>query len=315
MIIKVITIFGEEIQLNHIFEFCFTQTVGVACDSLSVYFKNESPIDEIAFVKAYEKDKIIFNGFCDNQRTTENQDGFEMFIYARASACLLVDNEAQPFTYNCPSANQLYFNYAKDFGFESSLPEIYSNDKYEVLKGTTCYGAIHQFVYLKSGKYVYVTPDNKLSVYEKSSNIRDLHKYNIISFSSVINRSEPISQINFKRSVGESGYRLHTKSQISDEIGIKRNQYVNLSALPQWQREYIILQKLKSSYEDYKVLEIMVAGYVDEELFRSFDFVHRGVRYDDYVLMEKKYTFDERGERTKLVMKKSVEVKEITYVD
>lgn len=315
MIIKLITISGKEIQPDNVCEFNLTQTVGVPCDCLSVYFKHSCLIEEVVYVKAYQKDKIIFNGLCDRQRTTESKSGFEMFIYARSSACMLVDNEAEPFTYNCPSANQLCFNYAKKFGFTCSLPEIFSNDKYEVVKGSTCFGAINQFVYLKSGSHIYITPENEIKIYKNSKTKKSLDEYKILSFASVINRSEPISQINVKRSLGEGGYRLHIKSQVSDEMGVNRNQYINLTALPQWQREYIILQKLKSSYEDYQTLEITMSGSVSENLYQVFYLAYRGQVYDDYVLMEKKYTFDEKGERTRLVLKKSIEIKEITYVD
>lgn len=315
MKIKVITISGKEIEIKNIFEFNLTQTAGIPCDCLSFYFKHKAPIDEIVSVRAYQGKKIIFNGLCDCQKMTQAPDGFEIFIYARSSASLLVDNEAEPFTYNRPTANQLYFNYAKDFGFTSVLPDIYSNDKYEVAKGSSCFGAINQFVYLKSGKNIYVSPDNEIGVYEQTEDEKSLDKYKIISFASTVNRSEPISCINFKRALGESGYRLHTKSGISDSLAIKRNQYINLSALPQWQREYIILQKLRASYEDYKTVEITVSGAVEENLYQRFSFNRQGLDYDDYVLMEKKYIFDEKGERTKLLLKKMTEIEGITYVD
>ncbi len=315
MNIKAVTISGNEIDIKNIFEFNLTQTAGIPCDCLSFYFKNKTPIDEIVYVKAYQDKKIIFNGFCDCQKMTQAQDGFEIFIYSRSSASLLVDNEAEPFTYNKPTANQLYFNYAKDFGFTSCLPDIYSNDKYEVAKGSSCFGAINQFVYLKSGKNIYVSPDNEIGLYEQTKSKNNFDKYKIISFAATVNRSEPISCINFKQTLGESGYRLHTKSEISDAIAIKRNQYINLSALPQWQREYIILQKLRSSYEDYKTLELIVSGAVEENLYQSFSFNLQEIEYDDYVLMEKKYIFDEKGERTKLLLKKSIKIEGITYVD
>lgn len=315
MIIKAVTISRKEIEIKNIYEFNLTQTADVPCDCLSFCFKDKSKPEEIVSVKAYSDGKLIFNGLCDCQRTAYTSSGSENFIYARSRACLLVDNEAEPFTYNKPTANQLYFNYAEDLGFTCRLPEIYSDDSYEVVKGASRFGAINQFVYLKSGKNIYVSPEDEISVHELSADKKDIDKYNIISFSACINRSEPLSCINFKRILGESGYRLHTKSEMSEKLGIKRNKYINLSAMPQWQREYIILQKLRSSYEDYKTLEITVTGNVSERLYQRFSFSYCGERYDDYVLAEKKYIFDEKGERTRLLLKKITEIEEITYVD
>lgn len=80
-----------------------------------------------------KNNKLIFNGYCDCQRTTADERGFETYIYARSSACLLVDNDAFAYTYNRPSAQSLFDAYAKPFGFSYKLDDIctFKNMKFQ----------------------------------------------------------------------------------------------------------------------------------------------------------------------------------------
>ncbi len=315
MRITVKTISNKSFDIDLITELCFTQTAGVACDSLWFKFRKKADMEEIVTVKAYNGETLIFNGICDCQKIYHNKDGFECYVFARSTAALLVDNEAEPFTYNCPTAKGLCFSLAKDLGFKDSLPDISSRDKYEVSKGMSLYGAISQFVLLKTGRRIYISPENEIRCFEKSDKVKSLNAYRILSLMSIINRGEPISKIIFKKSNSQSGYCLNTAAKISDDLGIKRVQYINLLSIPMWQREYAVLQRLKSSYENYKVLEAMAAGYIGDSLYSRFDCELDGMIYDDYFLTEKKYICDSKGERTVLVLKKQIDIKEVTYVD
>ncbi|MGN0522377.1 MAG: hypothetical protein ACI4IQ_07050 [Eubacterium sp.] len=314
MKINIKTVDSKQYSIDKPVQIAFIRTAGAACDALSVRFKSDAFISEIVNVTAYNGDKLIFNGYCDNQRITQNDDGIEVYFYARSSACLLVDSQAQPFTYNRPTAKQLCLCFADKFGFECCLPEIHSKDKYEVAKGVSCYGAINNFVSLITGSNVYVTPDNRLKLLSQSVNVKSLNDYKIVSASAITNRSEPISEISYKREAS-SGYILHTSSCLSKELGISREQFVNLTSLPQWQRDYTVLKRLKDSFGDYKVLELTVSGYVEDELYQRFNYISAGGKYEDYVLTEKKYTFDKNGRFTRLTLKKILDIKEITYVD
>jgi prophage tail gpP-like protein len=67
--------------------------------------------------EAYNGDKKIFNGFVDRQVASVSGEEKSVFIYARSSAAVLVDNEALPSQYHRPSARQLWFHNAREFGF------------------------------------------------------------------------------------------------------------------------------------------------------------------------------------------------------
>lgn len=316
MKITVQTVDDKEYELKNITELNFTQTAEAACDCFSAVFKSDMPIGEIVTVQVSDNNLLVFNGYCDTQRISEDRDGFEIYFYARSSAALLVDNEAEPFTYNKPTAKQLCFTFAELFGFTCDLPEITIEQKYEVAKGTTCYGAINRFVELTTGEQIYVTPHNSIRLREKGKDAKNFGTYKILSARAITNRSEPLSQICFKRASSSLGYRLHTVARIQDDFKLcDRKQYVNLSSLEQWQREYAVLQKLKDSYKDYKILELAISGYVQEELYQRFSYLSKIGDFEDYLLTEKKYTVDKNGSVTRLILKKEIDVKEITYVD
>lgn len=315
MKISIFTVDEKEYDSLDLCEINFTQTAGVACDSLCFYFKSDNFIEEIHRVAAFDGGSLVFSGHCDCQKRIETESGFENYIYARSCAAVLVDNEALPFTYNCPTSWQLWYSLAKNKGFKNNLPCVVSTDKYEVTKGNSCFSAIRQFVELKTGKIMYVTPESELKCFETSDTIKNLNDYKVLSCTATVNRSEPVSRLCVKKNSTDTAYRLNMKAQISDEIGINRVQYLNLQSLPQWQRENGAVNKLKSSYENYQILEIRVSGFVRDPLYQRFSYSSKGGQYDDYILTEKKYTLDKNGEVTRLTLKKQIDIKEITYVD
>lgn len=315
MIIELTDVNGRKVAIDRFTELCFTQTAGVACDSLWAAFVMDSDIEEICTVKLYINHQLVFSGFCDCQKTTYSTSGFEIYFYARSTACILVDNEAEPYTYQHPSAKQLCFSLAEKTGFSNSLPDISSTEQYEITKGTSCYGAIGQFVQLLTGRYIHITPDNNIELLSQSREIKVLNDYPILSLTETINRSEPLSQIQFKQSSSQEKYNLHTKSMLCDSIGISRTKFINLNSLPRWQRDNTVLLKLKSSFEDYKTLEATVSGYAGEPLLQRFNCNMKQKTYNDYILTQRKYICTKKGTITKLTLKKQMDIKEITYVD
>ena len=207
-----------------------TQTAEVACDSLSIKIIGGKSLDEIERVYAYKNNKLIFNGYCDCQRTTADERGFETYIYARSSACLLVDNDAFAYTYNRPSAQSLFDAYAKPFGFSYKLDDICTFKKYEVSSGSSLYGAINLLVSTITGNSIRINADNEIFMLKPSENILSLNDFSVISAKSIINRSEPISAVNYKKEFSYL-YDCHTYSQLAEKLGFSRQRYVNLAAL------------------------------------------------------------------------------------
>lgn len=314
MKIVLVTTQGKEIVPSGIISAVLTQTAEVACDSLSIKISGGKPFDEIERVFAYKNDKLIFNGYCDCQRATADENGFEVYLYARSSACLLVDNDAFAYTYNRPSARSLFDAYAKPFGFSYKLDDICTFKKYEVSSGSSLYGAINSLVSTITGNSIRINADNEICMLKPSENVLSLNGYSIISAKSVINRSEPISAVDYKKEFS-SLYDCHTYSKLAEKAGFSRRRYVNLVSLPSWQRNYKISKMLKDSFKDYKRLEIKLKGFIDSELFQRFSYSGVLGDFEDYLLFEKIYSVDKNGEQTKLVLRKNIDIEEVNYVD
>ncbi len=306
---------GRIISPSRVCELCFTQTVNVACDSLWAYFATDNVIGEIAEVRAYSNKKLVFNGYCDCQKNMLTENGSEVYFFARSGASVLVDNEAEPFTYEKPTAKQLCFNIAGKYGFKAELDDVICSTKYEVAGGSSCFGAINQFVSLITGEHLTVTPENVIKTIRLSDDIKRLDSHRVTSVTHTINRSEPYSQINYKKSSSEPRYSVHTKSEQAQKLGIDRQLYINLSSLPQWQREHTVLQRLRASYENYQTAQIVFGGYFEGNLLQRYSCDNGRIALDDFALYEKKYVCDKNGEYTRLVLKKNIDVKELTYVD
>lgn len=314
MIFELFDINGNAVHAENIVSYELISEAGAACDGLRLNFIQNSLIGEICTVKAYIDSVLIFNGFCDKQKISMDKSGVSCFIYARSSAALLVDNEALPCQYSKPSARQLWYSNARDFGFECALPEIYTENNYLVSKGTSCYGAINDFVSAVYGAPVYATPDNVLTVYKESEYTKSLNDYNVVSFSYIINRSEPVSEIDYKISSGDD-YSYHFKSDYADRMGIKRRRLYNLSSIPLWQRETTAEKKIKDSLEEYYSVSAEISGECDLKLYDRviFNFAVNDDNEEFYVseLIRSK---GKGGEKTAIVLKKKINGELVNYV-
>lgn len=121
-----------------------------ATDCGFIFYKKA--LSDVRTVCAYQDGVKIFYGFADKFQLSYDEDGYTAFVYARSSACVLVDNEAYPGQYSCPTSRQLWYIHAKPFGFTFGLPEVFTQSEYIVSKGQSCFGAIDKFMQYACGK-------------------------------------------------------------------------------------------------------------------------------------------------------------------
>lgn len=309
MIFILIDIDGREYEVQNAVSFEMIFESDAACAGLRLYFDTDSALPEINTVLAKRNDgTLIFNGFCDVQKESRAVTGFEYFIYARSSASLLVDNEAEPAEYKNPTAKQLFINNARDFGFECALPDIYIENSYIVSKGTSCFGAVNDFVFMAEGTPVYVDENNVLRAYRESSEVKYLDDYDVVSERFDISRCSVISRVDYKINAGEA-YKYHCKNTFADENKIYRSRKINLSGLPLWQREGAAQKKITQSLDEYYSLKVNLAGCCD---FRLYDRVMSDK--GEFSVREIIFSKNEKGEHTALVMKKRAQGRTFNYV-
>lgn len=305
---------GSSFNAEKIISYELIMEADAPCDGLRLNFFCESEIGEICIVKGYRNGRLVFNGLCDKQKLTVSQSGKICFIYARSSAALLVDNEAVPCQYENPSARQLWFSNAKDFGFEINLPELYSQNSYLVSKGTSCYGAINNYISAVSGAPVYATPENVLQIYKESRSVKRLDDYDVSSVSYVINRSEPISEIDYKIHSSDN-YSYHFKSGFVQKMGINRKRMINLSSIPLWQRENNAEKIIKSSLKEYYSVSVVIFGECDLEIYdRIAVDSDAPFKNKEFYVSELSFCRNENGEQTTALLKRKTDGEIINYV-
>lgn len=283
--------------------------IGAACSGLRLYFDSDDEIGEIYSVQVKnDRGTLIFNGLCDLQRESRKADTAEYFIYARSTAAVLADNEAAPFEYKNPTARQLFAVNAKGFGFTCDLPDIYTENSYIVSKGTSCFGAVNNFVFMMTGRSVYVDESNTLKIYSESKTVKRLEDYDVISQSFTINRCDVISRVDYKMNASEE-YKYHYASSLAQRNKIIRSRKMNLSGLPPLQRENAAKNKLAASIDNYYCFKVQLAGDCDFQLFDR-------VKTDkgEFLVYEMIHSKGEQGEETALVLKKKIDGELMNYV-
>lgn len=306
------TIGNDEIEFGSIKAYELSRDSDAACDGLRLTIGNSNIMDELVGIKAYMGSELIFNGLVDVQRDSFNNGGRECFIYARSSASVLLDNEAEPRSYQAPTALALFRCNAEKFGFENKLPMLSIETNYLVNKGTSCFGAINNFVRGLTGKSIVISPKNEIML-AQSDGIIDVSSLNIISEKRAINRGNLISIIDYKID-GDNNYSRHTKSNFLEKRGINASKKINLSTLPIWQREYTARANLMDLTSSYYEVELTAYECVSPMLFDRAVGSSSLENMDGYYVSSVCIILDSNGERTKIKFKKEYDLEDITYV-
>ena len=303
---------GAETEAENIESIELMRDSSAPCDALRLTFFSETPMEETEKAEVEINGEKVFFGYCDSQRETLDKNGMKCFIYARSSACLLLDNEAFPQSYFKPTASALYAVNARRFGFINLLPENSSEFEYSVFKGASCYGAINDFVSASSGKNICVTPYNELCVPEGKP--FSLNKEDVISERRIISRGEGISEIGYKLK-GNEKYIRHIKSRFLENKKIRRSRLRNISAMPEWQRENSLVNSLRNACENYYSYEIELEGFHPLGLYDKAEYISEkfgnlsGCFVSSVNLMQNKNI-----KKTRLTLNRRIEPEAVRYV-
>ena len=304
---------GKKYIVDELTSLEFLSDTDAACDGLKLTYLCGSEPFEVNAVELYSDGKKVFFGYCDKQRYRIVGEDFSVFIYARSSAALLVDNEAQPTTYNAPDTAVLFHCEAEQFGFINKLPALGTEHEYTVPKGCSCYGAINTLVKTLGERKITVTPENKLTVPDGKGIIR-LDEEKVISETKCINRALPFTQIDYKLA-DDSAYIRHYKSRLAEGKSIRRTRKINIAALPRWQREYELKDRLGAGFESYIEAEVVIDGIRFYSLYDRAEFHSSKLGINgEYELCKIAAVFNSNESSTHLTFRKRLDIKEINYV-
>ena len=305
---------GSITEPKEVFSYELSRDADAPCDSLRLCFLYSGKAEEFTLCEVYDGNGLIFCGLCDMQREENEKSGINCFIYARSSACILTDSEAEPYTYESPSARSLFIINAEKFGFTFDMDDVVCKGKYVVSKGCSCYSAINRLVLEKTGRSITVTPDGRITQGTNGKSVK-IESTEVISERRIINRGAPVSQIDYK-TASDGAYSHHIKSRFLERKGISRRKKVNLSALFDWQREGELKNILRSSAAEYDCVEIVLASERNIGLYESIEYADTGVdSLSDYRVCSVCISLDGNGAKTRIRLTREIDLEEIMYVD
>ena len=305
---------GRELTVSGVEAYELSRNSDAPCDSLRLTFEREELLSEIISADMLSDGELIFRGLCDMQKDETTADGFKAVLYFRSMAAVLVDNEAQPYTYDSPTARSMFITYADRYGFKFDMDDCACDGKYPVMKGCSCYAAINTLVSEVRGKNIIVTPDMRL-VLPDEKQVYKAEKDDIIRERRRINRGEVLSVIDYK-TAEEPSYSRHFKSRFAERNRIDRARKINLTSLGAWQREYQLKNALKAGLKKYRSLEVTLSGAHNIGLYSLLEYDSAfGGNCGEYRVSGVYISFDSRGERTVVELERNYDMEEIMYVD
>lgn len=322
---------GEEIWIENFLSCEIDRSIKTPCDSISLSFLSDRPIGEQSEIQAWKGNRMVFNGFVDYQSQTVISDRGKVVIKGRSSACVLVDSECAPVSYQTPSVNDLFARYAEPYGFTSQLPQMVCNYNLDVVKGSSRWTVLYNFVRSLGMDGFFINPENclvPLSVEGKNwvlSNDWEFCRMKSVDnntmpchFTSAelkFKRSSPISKVIYKMDSSDK-YKYSAICHQIAERGIDRERYLNLANIPGWKRTSAVHSVIENSVSEYFTLTVSVGNDPGFQLNDRVDFVDKTIgSFFNLRIREITFLSSGDGEKTIIRLVSGEKVKEDVYVD
>lgn len=234
MKIEAATAKGGSLRLCSPLSLCINREEGVPADDLTAVFPYGEPLVELSALKVTDAGQTLFCGIVDEQSFVLCDAGSYVRVTARSMAALLLDNEAQPQSYNCPCADDIFRRHVLPFG----ITEYYCTKKerparFEIPKGTTQWQAVALFCRNCLGASPVIDAQGRLLMcgYDRSGRALAFGGEGGIACTAVQitdRRCKRLSRVYIKTQAGMR-YSTEFEDREAVEKGIVRERYLNAS--------------------------------------------------------------------------------------
>lgn len=304
---------GSRAVPDQLLSYRWSADVTAGCDGLRLHFLWDGDLPEVYRVRGFDVDgHCCFFGYADQQKLTLAPGQRRGFVYARSSACLLLDNEALPVSLHLPDVDQMVHHYAAPFGFSSALPAGTAPEQYTVAKGTSCFGALQGFMQVLGAKGIFADPENRLRTYGNEAPVT-LPADGILSATAVTERGQAPGIFAYKI-VSAEPYRRRLEAGYFADKKISRCRYINVAAYPPRQRSQVLARKLEQAAAQYRRLEVVLSGVNRLPLYAPVAPANGLPDGENYRVFRREITGTAQQARTSLVLCCQPELEEMYYV-
>lgn len=311
---------GTRLEVAHFLSYELNQSISIPCDSLTVRFLPEVILPELETIEAWQGETLLFNGVVDLQQIAVNDSGATATLFARSTACYLVDNACVPCAYNQPSTTDLFLNHGAPFGLRNRLPCLMLDKVFTIASGSSHWKVIDAVVQSVSNYQIYVNSANELCVFAPTGRTHRIANNGVgsIPFLSACvkaRRSGVVATVLYKT---EQDHRYCYRAQRPDLLArhITTSRCLNLSSLPPWMRGSAVKKVIEDSLKQQFALEVTVQGDTDFYLYDRVDFAEKDLgSYDGLLIGELCYRCDQKGQRCELTLCQHPSGEEEVYVD
>lgn len=152
-----------EVKIDRVFSAVLDCDLSVPADSLKVASDCSRFVAEnIVEIKARENGNTVFSGIVDSVVSTQSKASRSVVISARSAAALLLDNEAEPLSYNRPSPEFISRKHLLPFGITlaDGGKEVFGGS-FRVYKGMSHWQVVESFCRTLYGTVPVITADSR----------------------------------------------------------------------------------------------------------------------------------------------------------
>lgn len=288
---------GHTVLMEHPMSVSISSSESAPADSLRAVFAVEGDVPELCRIEVFDEDETVFSGAVDSQAEEYGLSGHFLTVYARSRAAILLDNEAKPQTYRCPSMRLLMKRHFEPLGFDrfSGSDKVFSGEL-TVTKGMSEWAVLKKFavLFLNTEPRIDRTGTIDVSGCDGDAEIL-LPSEGLISFRRELKNSALVSEIR-ARTRPERGYDMLFASDRAKRSGVCRRRYISTADNRSGSITGIrrILEKSDAAYKR------VIAECRGRVRCRVRDTLLTDRSSRSYRVTEVNYISDSRGERTKI---------------
>lgn len=300
---------GGSIEIKSLTSLKITSGIDSPAASLSADFAPGTLLPELLSVKAYDSNRLLFDGKIDSQKSAVSKDGVIATLDARDSGALLLDNQALPCVMLYAHLGTVFSRFASPYGFiyycarpAASIP------MFTVRAGMSEWDALVNFSRRAYGITPYVSASRVMFSRRKTkAPIVISNSGDGLRFSSISHTFSPYSIVSRVHIRDENGfYSLMVRNPSAARTQTSRKRYVIPATEYAGNVGLDANQRIRRSMFEYEQLTVTLPQMLDAELGQEAEIRDKHLRRFNLMIVKREHIVDASGAVTRLTLASSI---------